>query len=476
MNLKFFHKDTNTEILSLKEENRVLKEENQELKKEMELLKGEIAQTSERVKGLEEENQRLKEENQKLRLGLFGFKPSKKKETKSSEEDSGEAPESEPKKRGPPVGHKGTSRKKPDRIDRTIVLKFDACPYCNGEISDLEQFHERYMEDIVPLFLFVTRYIIKHAYCKHCGKIVYPEVPEVIDNRHFGLHFLLYITYLRYVMNLPENKIATLLNDIYDARVSEGTIVAYLKRAAEIFGSEYELIKRQMKELNCQYDDTGQRVNGENRWLWVFISNEVVLYHTSRSRSKKVVVEILGEDYDGVTVQDFYPSYDGAPGLKQKCWAHLINDAKEIMERKKPPPEAKGFHEGLQKIYNDAKQVEKKLNTDEERKAAYDAFVNRLNSFAATDWKDQDVKRLANRALKYSNQLFTFILVPGIEPTNNRSERALRACVVQEKISGCHRTEEGAVNRDIMMSVIGTMNLQGKNILDQKQFVLNALT
>lgn len=457
--------DLNEELLSLREKNRVLNEENKELKKHLELL-------SERVKRLEEEIQRLKEENQKLRLILFGFKPPKKEQSESSNNVS----KPEPQKRGPPIGHKGTSRKRPDRVDLTVVLKQDTCPYCNGEISELEQSHERYMEDIVPLFLFVTRYIIKHGYCKHCGKIVYPEVPEVIDNCHFGLNFLLYITYLRYVMNLPENKIATLLNDIYDARVSEGTIVAYLKRAAKIFGSEYERIKSQMKELNCQYDDTGQRVNGENRWLWVFISNEVVLYHTSKSRSKKVVVEILGKDYDGVTVQDFYPSYDKAPGMKQKCWSHLIVDAKEIVERKKPPPDAKEFHKELQQIYKDAKETEKKLCTDEERRTAYDAFVNRLNDFASMEWKDKDVKRLAKRILKYSHQLFTFILVPGIEPTNNRSERALRPCVVQEKISGCHRTIEGTKNRDVLMSVIGTMKLQGKSILSSgKEHILKAL-
>ena len=75
------------------------------------------------------------------------------------------------------------------------------------------------------------------------------------------------------------------------------------------------------------------------------------------------------------------------------------------------------------------------------------------------------MKRLAKRALKYKRELFTFILIPGIDPTNNRAERALRPCVVQKKISGCHRTIEGAKNRDILMSVIGTMKLQGKNFL-----------
>jgi len=198
----------------------------------------------------------LKEENQKLRLELFGIKPSKKKEEKSEDYFY----KQEPRKLGPPIGHQGTSRKKPHRVDGTVVLKLKACPHCDGKIKELKQTRERYMEDIIPLTLFVTKYIIKQGYCRTCGKIVYPEIPEVIENCHFGLHFLLYITYLRYVINLPDNKIATLLNDIYDAKVSEGTIVDYLKRAAQIFGDDYERIKRQMGELNCHYDDTWQRL------------------------------------------------------------------------------------------------------------------------------------------------------------------------------------------------------------------------
>jgi transposase len=458
--------DLNEELLSLREKNRVLSEENKELKKHLELL-------SERIKKLEEENQRIRDENQKLRLIFFGFKPPKKEQSESSNGVS----KHESKKLGPPVGHKGISRKKPDRVDKTVVLRLDACPHCNGELSELEQTRERYTEDIVPVTLYVTRYIIKQGYCKKCGKIVYPEVPEVIDNCHFGLHFLLYITYLRYVMNLPDNKIATLLNDIYDAKVSEGTIVEYLKRAARIFGEEYERIKKQMNELKtCHYDDTGQRVNGMNRWLWVFISNEAMLYYSSKSRSKKVVVEILGEKYNGVTVQDFYPSYDQAPGLKQKCWSHLIRDARDMAEKKKPPPEAKDFHEGLQQIFKDAKEALKQLGTEDERCSMYAAFVERLKGFASKGWQNYDVIRLAKRTLKYSDELFTFILMPGVEPTNNRAERALRPCVVQNKIWGCHRTEDGAKNRDILMSVIGTMKQQGKSILNfGKERVLKEL-
>ena len=163
----------------------------------------------------------------------------------------------------------------------------------------------------------MIKYIIKQGYCKNCDRVVYPEVPETIGNRHFGIRFLLYIAHLRYVMHLPENKIAALLNDTYDAHLSVGTVVDYLKKAAELFGDEHTRIKKEMRESRiCNYDDTGQRVDGRNRWLLAFVSKEMVLYLTSKNRGKKVVIKVLGEDYDGVSRQDFYPSFDGAPGKK----------------------------------------------------------------------------------------------------------------------------------------------------------------
>lgn len=474
-------------VEQLQNENRELREENNHLRKELENKDSEI----EKIK---EKNEELKEENQRLRQEIYGFKASKK--GKKSRE-AGKKENSAPKKRGPPVGHKGTSRKKPERADKTIVLEFDACPHCGGELKILDEVRERYEEEIVPVPLFIIRYIILQGYCKKCDKVVYPEVPEVIGNRHFGIQFMLFVVYLRYGMNLPENKIAKILNDIYDAGVSEGTIVNYLKKAAEIFGAEYQRIKQQMREAKyCHYDDTGQRIDGENRWLWTFVSDEAALYYTSKNRGKKVVIKVLGEDYDGVTVQDFYPSYDGAPGRKQKCWAHILRDARELVEKKKPPPEALEFYEGLSQIYRDARETEKGLKTEEERGSAYAEYVKRLEKFvkgekegegeeerkdeeegAKEKWKHYEVKKLAKRALKYRHELFTFILVPGIESTNNTAERALRPCVRQRKIWGCHRTEQGARNRDIMMSVLETMKIKKKDFFVQgKEYILSKLT
>ncbi|RJS72355.1 hypothetical protein CW714_04725 [Methanophagales archaeon] len=100
----------------------------------------------------------------------------------------------------------------------------------------------------------------------------------------------------------------------------------------------------------------------------------------------------------------------------------------------------------------------------------YAKFVERLEKFVTQEgkWEHHAVKTLAKRALKYAHELFTFILVPGVEPTNNAAERALRPCVRQRK---------ALKNRDIMMSVIETMKIQNKDFFTAgKEYILSRLT
>ena len=73
-------------------------------------------------------------------------------------------------------------------------------------------------------------------------------------------------------------------------------------------------------------------------------------------RGKEVVDEVLGESFAGILVSDFYASYDHCPGLKQRCWAHLLRD---IHKLKALYPEdtvlAKWAH-GVQRLYTKARE------------------------------------------------------------------------------------------------------------------------
>ena len=38
----------------------------------------------------------------------------------------------------------------------------------------------------------------------------------------------------------------------------------------------------------------------------------------------------MGDSFDGVLVSDFYAAYNHSPGLKQRCWAHLLRDIHDL--------------------------------------------------------------------------------------------------------------------------------------------------
>ncbi|MCD6213669.1 MAG: IS66 family transposase zinc-finger binding domain-containing protein, partial [Candidatus Desulfofervidus sp.] len=129
-----------------------MQRENRELREEVSRLRKELEEKESKNEELQEEINELKEENQKLRQAIFGFKSSKKRRRSSHTNQK------QHKKRGPPFGHKGTSRKRPDRADTTIVLELEACPYCGGELKELKDVRVRYEEEIIPIPLFVIKY------------------------------------------------------------------------------------------------------------------------------------------------------------------------------------------------------------------------------------------------------------------------------------------------------------------------------
>ena len=53
-------------------------------------------------------------------------------------------------------------------------------------------------------------------------------------------------------------------------------------------------------------------------------------YFLRRGRGGAVVDEVLGESFGGILVSDFYVAYHHYPGLKQRCWAHLLRDIHKL--------------------------------------------------------------------------------------------------------------------------------------------------
>ena len=67
---------------------------------------------------------------------------------------------------------------------------------------------------------------------------------------------------------------------------------------------------------------------------------------------------------------------------------------------------------------------------------------------------------LQARFTKHRDKLLTFLHYPGVPPTNNVSERALRPSVIHRKVTNGFRSEWGAKGYAALQSVLATAQLK----------------
>lgn len=76
------------------------------------------------------------------------------------------------------------------------------------------------------------------------------------------------------------------------------------------------------------------------------MNNDSALYHIDKTRSSGVVEEIVGKEYSGVIISDFYSAYNRIKAKKQKCLLHLLRDLKDVLATN-ISPEDKAFCNNL---------------------------------------------------------------------------------------------------------------------------------
>lgn len=82
---------------------------------------------------------------------------------------------------------------------------------------------------------------------------------------------------------------------------------------------------------------------------------------------------------------------------------------------------------------------------------------------------------LKEKVYKNENGLgcwYTCMLYPGMEPTNNLGEQAIREHVILRKIIGCFRSENGAENYQYIASLLADWRSQGKNGFEELEQLL----
>ena len=70
-----------------------------------------------------------------------------------------------------------------------------------------------------------------------------------------------------------------------------------------------------------------------NGYLWSLSTPEVRCLLRRASRGRQAIAEVLGDEFEGVLVSDFYGAYNVHQGLHQRCWTHLLRDIRQLKEK-----------------------------------------------------------------------------------------------------------------------------------------------
>ena len=452
----------------------------QQLERKLEAAEKELNDAKKRISQLEKENAALKGENKQLRKEKQSLKNQLKKslaenEKRNQKKQSFAKPnvkKKRGKKRGAKKGHKGHYRSIPDHVDEELDHDFDFCPDCGTWLGDQEgEVVSHYEEDIEPKRQYhVTEHKIHRKWCSTCKKKVSVKPFTVLPLWRFGLTLMLFVCFQKQALGLPYNKIAFELRTYFGIKVSEGELYLINKKVAELFGDKYEELRqemRRMKKNEATYiDETGWRVNGKNHWLWAYIARKIgiALYQIAKSRGHKVPQRMLGKNYKGVAVNDFYSGYNPLNWRKQKCWAHLLRETRDLSKKKTASEEIKQFHKRCKRLYNDAAKFKAKIKDgkvdEDERQRRLLRFKKRLKEIYEDKYSDSDCKRLAKRLRKHRDEMFVFIEVDDVDPDNNVAERGIKPNIRVRKISGGSRSKEGADAHAINMSIIETFKMR----------------
>ena len=438
-------------ILSLKNIRRILSELHRSSREELGRLRA--------------ENEELKSKNRKLLIELrdslgvnSALKDKDSQETDPVQMQHGSPPEKTARPRGAPKGHRGNTRSIPDKWDEMIeVPPLGVCECGCNQILENGERDKKYIEDIPPVSRKVTLVEYRRGVCVKCGReIIHPEAagPAVEIGGNLAAHLAM----LRQA-GVSYRKLSTFCTETLGIPLSPSGAYGVVNRLTDKKLPLYETIGNVLQKQDIlNGDETGWKVRGEQWYVWIFCNRSTVFYHAEDSRASKVVREILGEDFEGTLVCDFYAAYNFLPKT-QRCLAHLMRDVKKEREVLPGSIQLEQFEERLWNFIDTGKLVSH-LPLGPEKVNATMLLEKELTSISGMDVPKGRPETLRKRIVKYHGEIFRFVNTPGVEWHNNRAERHLRPLVVSRKISFGSDTPEGARKTCALHSIVETCRLQ----------------
>ena len=311
----------------------------------------------------------------------------------------------------------------------------------------------------------VQEYRLFSGRCRQCGRIHRAALPPGVPSGQIGPRALALIGVLGTHYHLTQFKIRDLLAGMMGVDFSVGAISQAQGKLAQALKAPVAQAAATLSSASVIHmDETRFPREGSTNWVWAVVQPTLAVFTILPSRARYVIRELIGDSPQGVVVSDRYVAYAYVDaGQRQVCWSHLIRDFTRIAQR---PGQAGRIGRRLLGLsYVMFRWRERGQTTH----AQFEPLRRRLRLALETGAAQQVCSRTANTCanlLKLWPALWRFIDHPGVEPTNNAAEQALRTLVLKRKISGPTRSRRGDEFIARGYSAMETCRRQGRDLLD----------
>lgn len=457
------------------------------LRRENEHLRQQVAEQQEQIA---EQQQHIAEQRQHIADLERQLADRRKNSTNSSKPPSSDGLAGEQRERGRKTkgkrrpggqpGHPGRHRPlvPPEQVSETKLLLPEQCQHCHeplpqqpGRIRTQGEPRCHQVTEVPPIQAHVTEYQCPRVVCAACGTTQAP-LPEDLDG-NFGPRLTALIAYWTVVCRMPRRVVEVLLADVVGIDLSLGSTQKAWEEVSQAVQAPYAELEQELpRQAVLHVDETGWRTNGDKRWIWTFVAARFLFYVVGASRSADVLVALLGSVFEGILCNDRLPSYlKYHAGKMQLCWAHLIRTLRGIQDHPRSLEAEHFARDALREVRRLFRLVWRFRQGQITRPQLLEKsrpIRNKFRSLAESYWDsyDNDVANLANAFGEHHERLFCFLFHGGVEPTNNRAERALRTAVQWRKIAFGNRSRAGEIAVGRLLTVTQTCRLQQRHPLD----------
>jgi len=381
------------------------------------------------------------------------------------------------RKIGGQLGHPKHERPRfpPEAVNESWTYIPEACPTCAGRGKPTDEPpHCVQQVELVETPIRITEHLCPIYECVCCGQRFYAPLPPAIEKAGLvGPHLTALVAYLKGACHASFSTIRKFLRDVVGVRISRGQLSKLIngKVSAALREPYEELVRRLPTEPRLNVDETGHKENGDRFWTWCFRATDFTVFRIAETRSSQVLWDMLGREFQGVLGCDYFSAYrkymKDDSVLVQFCLAHLIRDLKFLTTLPDPVTAAYG-----QDILDAVRELFHVFHQREQMSASafLAALADRREGVVAAALVDvpdtRETQNLADRFRLHGDAYFQFITTPGVEPTNNLAEQAIRFVVIDRLITQGTRSEKGRTWCERIWTVLATCAQQGRSAFD----------